>query len=283
MRVFIGLKVLQITLLNFRLQTTSVELELMDSIIHESGGNNISFSETRFDQNNFKNPGSNSSTPMNQEDRLTRLKDELYKSINNIKVKREEIKILEKQLQEKNQEIKEIKNDENKALVDLSLCKDNCVNLQSKLKILENELNKQRSQNNRRSDENEKSESNIEKYEDKISELESRNSELSENFAKMQRDYEELDSQYKEFLFAEKQLREKIECLQTQNAEMERQMNREQNESKELVQEREKVCALERALKMNELKCDELIKTLELEKCEKQKRLSEIKGNLLLK
>lgn len=266
-----------------KLQTTTSELEMMDSIVCESGGNNVSFSESNFLQRNLQtNSSGSSSTPINQDDRLKRLKDELFKSINNIKIKREEIKILEKQLNEKNSEIKILKNDENKALVDLNHYKDESCKLQSKLNMLETELERVRKVK-RNSLEHEKKDQ--EKQDEQICTLEMKNEELSLNLKKLEGDFQELNLKYKQTLEDQQVKQNLSENNNKDHKLIVEQLNQEIKQLKEvsidLDAERNKVALIESALKMNEIKCEELVKMLEREKEEKQRRLSDIRGKFL--
>lgn len=263
-----------------KLQTQTTELELMDSMIHESGGNNTSFSETNFimQRNLMKNATTNSSTPLaTSDDRICRLKDELLKSINNIKIKREEIKILEIQLSDKNQEIKQLKNDENKILVDLNRYKDQSIRLEGKTKILENELDRMRAQFNKStSNDREKAENSIEKYEEEIKKLQNDNTELQENLDGLKTEYEKLNMQNYQLIDNEQEWQQKLKDL-------ERQVYNPKNDSRavemELAVTKEKVDFLQQSLKTNEVKYDQLIKDLETEKAEKEKQLIIIQGN----
>lgn len=128
-----------------KLQEKSSELELMDSIIQEFDANNASFAEmTKFTQFNGKDllKNSNASTPMSPEIRLSKVKEELCKSLSNIKMKRQEIKILEQQLVEKDKEIIELRRDESKNLIELNKYRDEVMRLESKINILQDELDK---------------------------------------------------------------------------------------------------------------------------------------------
>jgi asterless protein len=122
-----------------KLQEQNSEMEMMDSIIHEIDGNNQSYTEmSKFiNRDPLKNVNS---TPMSPELRLSKVKEELCKALNNIKTKREEIKILERQLLEKDKEITEVKRDENKTLIELEKCRDEIVRLENKQSILQKEL-----------------------------------------------------------------------------------------------------------------------------------------------
>lgn len=126
-----------------KLQEKSSEIELMDSIIQEFDANNASFAEmTKFTHFNNKDllKSSNASTPMSPEIRLTKVKEELCKSLSNIKMKRQEIKILEQQLAEKDNEIIELRRDESKNLIELNKYRDEVMKLESKINILQSEL-----------------------------------------------------------------------------------------------------------------------------------------------
>lgn len=264
-----------------KLQTQTTELELMDSMIHESGGNNTSFSETNFimQRNLMKNATTNSSTPLStSDDRILRLKDDFLKSINNIKIKREEIKILEIQLSDKNLEIKQLKNDENKALVDLTRYKDETIRLEGKMKMLENEIDCMRVQLNRSSSNNrEKAENTIEKYEDEIEKLQKDNNELQENLDGLKTDYEKLNMQNYQLMDNEQDWQQKRKDLEMQVYNP-RTDNRDVE--MELANTKEKVMLLQDTLNTSEVKFNKLIKELENEKADKENQLIVIQGKL---
>lgn len=125
-----------------KLQEKSSELELMDSVIHEFDINNASFAEMTKLVHRDPLKNSNASTPMSPEVRLSKVKEELCKSLNNIKAKRAEIKILEQQLTEKDKEITELRRDESKNLIELNKYRDDVMRLESKVNMLQNELDK---------------------------------------------------------------------------------------------------------------------------------------------
>lgn len=125
-----------------KLQEKSTELELMDSVIQEFDASNASFAEMTKFVNRDHLKKSNASTPMSPEIRLSKMKDELCKSLNNIKAKRAEIKILEQQLAEKDKEITELRRDESKNLIEINKYRDEMMRLESKANILQTELDK---------------------------------------------------------------------------------------------------------------------------------------------
>lgn len=218
-----------------RLQEQTDEMELMDSVVQECGGNNFTFSEsTKFiHRDPLKNK--NSSTPIAPEARFSRVKEELCKSLNNIKTKREEIKILEQQLREKDDEIKQLKIDENKALVQMNQFRDETIRLKSKTTILENEFEKARQLSNSHTC------ATDEKHEESLKNLQEQAEKLQEELNRVKADYETLTMQNAELAENEKECRDKINQLNVELSASEM--------SEDLKKERAKVQALEESLK----------------------------------
>lgn len=226
-----------------RLQEQATEMELMDSIVQECGGNNNSFSECSKFINRDPLKNVNSSTPLAPEARLARVKDELCKSLNNIKNKREEIKILEKQLQEKDDEIKQLRIDESKALVQMNQYRDETIRLDSKAKILEKELDKARQELFDKSAS--KGFNGDEKVEEKIKALQTAKEALTNELNNIKADYERLTMKNGELEDNEKDLNEKIQ-------EMESELISLRNASgiaEELIKQKQKVLTLEEQLR----------------------------------
>lgn len=219
-----------------RLQEQTAEMELMDSIIQECGGNNISFSESSkfIYRDPLKNV--NSSIPLAPEARLTRVKEELCKSLSNIKNKREEIKILEKQLKEKDDEIRIVKEDENKALVQMNQYRDETIRLESKLKILDKELSKSRQEVLQKSANH--SCLTDAKYEEMLNKLKNEKEALIIELNSIKTDYETLFMKNGELMEKEDELQEKI-----------RQLRNSSKVSEELTKERERTESLNEQLK----------------------------------
>ena len=120
---------------------------MMDSVIIECDGNNQSFTEmSKF---LHRDPLKNiNSTPMTPEARMNKVKEELCRSINSIKRKREEIKILEMQLAEKDKEIEELKKDESKTLIELNKYREDAFRFETKFNSVQKELNELRAPDN---------------------------------------------------------------------------------------------------------------------------------------
>lgn len=275
-----------------------MELQVVDTLIQESDGNNLSYSESNFlhhrtPSNLLKNIGGagSTSTPMAPADRFENLKMELHKSMDNVKIKREEIKLLEKQLMEKNQEIQDVRNDENKALVELNHYKDETTKLQGKVNSLEIELDKMKYQVKRQSSFGDKE--NRELYEKKVMELEEKNNEMSATLEQLQSEFEQLNMKYNVILEEESQkdrqicdLHTEIQHLRQKNVNVSFDNEKLVKKFQELKQtdfseSAEKIACLERALETNQKKFEELTKQLEYEKSEKQKQLENLKGEMI--
>lgn len=81
-----------------------------------------------------------SSTPMMVGDRLTRLKQEFNRCVADLKEKRAEITALTEQIIAKNRQIEQLKTDENRALIESTMAKENAERLSNRLKVVECEL-----------------------------------------------------------------------------------------------------------------------------------------------
>lgn len=81
-----------------------------------------------------------SSTPMVVEERLTMLKAEFKRVVADQKAKRKEILALKDELAARNQQIDRLKGDENQALIELTMSKENAERLAIRLRNLEREL-----------------------------------------------------------------------------------------------------------------------------------------------
>lgn len=229
-----------------KLREQNSELEVMDSIVHECGGNNTSYLEGSkvINRNLHKNSSSNSSTPMSPDDRIKRVKEELFKSLNNVKNKREEIKILEKQLAEKDQEIKQLRTDENRALVDMNRFKDEAIRLENKSKILEKELDKMRLELNQKPDS------------EKVKQIQNEKILLEKNLQSLKINYEKVNEYNVELMECDEELKAKVQQLEK---EIELLKSKPDELGKELQLEREKCNKLTEELNRFQQKCVELI------------------------
>lgn len=230
-----------ISKLQKQLQEQTTEMELMDSIVQEFGGTNKSFSEASkfIHRDPLKNV--NCSTPIAPEARLARLKDELYKSINNIKMKREEIKIYDQQLREKDEEIKQLKFDENKALVQMNQYRDEMIRLESKTKILEKELDNTHRELLQKSCNH--SCITDEKYEEKINNLQSLKETLEVELNSLKNDFERLRMRNGELMEFDKERQQKVEQLEAELLSL-----RDSTRVVDLMQDRNKIKELEEQL-----------------------------------
>ncbi|XP_073826496.1 chromosome segregation ATPase asterless [Musca autumnalis] len=116
-----------------RLEMTTAELDVMDSVLHQ---HNMEDTPRRLSQTQGRVVGS---TPLNPIDRVGNLKDELYRALANVKAKREEVKRLQQTVEDKQNEIRILKQEENKSLVQITTLKEENIRLENKLKLLEEE------------------------------------------------------------------------------------------------------------------------------------------------
>jgi centrosomal protein CEP152 len=219
------------------------EMEMMDSIVQECGGINGSFSETSKFINREPLKSVNSSTPVGPEARLARVKEELCKSLNNIKNKREELKICEKQLAEKDKEIKQLKLDENKALSQLSHFRDEAIRLESKTKVLEKELEATRSELKAV-----QTCTNDETIEREMKKLQAENDRLEEELTNLKLNYEKLCMKNEEFMENErewKKIAAELENLQNSSKIVE-ELEREKEKVQKLNDELKKLSMIEK-------------------------------------
>lgn len=116
-----------------RVNGTTAELDLMDTLIqqhHSDVGESPSRLPSRLA----------GSTPMNPADRMGHIKQELYRALGNLKGKREEVRKLEKQLNERTAELRVLRDEENKTLVQLATLKEDKHRLENRVKVLQEQL-----------------------------------------------------------------------------------------------------------------------------------------------
>lgn len=220
--------------LTTQLEATNSQIEIMDSIICEAGENcNLNNCDnTRHISHAMKRLDIPGSTPKPlTENKLDKLKQELYRCMNGQKLKRLEIKKLEEQLTAKEEEIKRIKDDENLALVKMNSYKDEVMKLSGKLKMAETELEKLRSKHRDSFSNNCNEKSERDEYEQEIQKLEDMNESLQLKMDSLHQDYEKLEQDYQE-------LQSRIELKNTENLTLSRKLqevshNENVNELKE--------------------------------------------------
>ncbi|XP_058449561.1 uncharacterized protein LOC131429448 [Malaya genurostris] len=296
-----------INMLTHRLETTNAELELMDSLVcakdetgELAGESGCNFAVTR------KNlVGSTPINPSmkNTEERVTKLKHELLICMNGQKEKREAIKKLEADVASRDKEIQQLKKDESMALVQMNQYKEEAFRVSSKLKILENELEKYYKKEQHTSKQGRRSSYDKQDVlEDKIFALKQEKVELEEKLTRLENEYRKLEEINKKFETDSKsfdgvklELEKQKFLLKDAQSECERLKNlyiemssckdnvcrelealKRKDTEKELSILHEKVASLERALQLAELKASELSKMLEKEKLDHEKLLKDL-------
>lgn len=186
------------------IQEQTSEIEMMDSVINECDGNNQSITEVSkfLHRDPLKNINS---TPMTPEARMNKVKEELCRSVNSIKRKREEIKILEMQLAEKDKEIDELKRDESKTLIELNKYREDAFRFETKFNSIQKELNELKDYDNLSSKEHqemckelENKKQECDKLRAMIEELKTTESEISNKLDIEQKKLQELSNELAE-------------------------------------------------------------------------------------
>lgn len=297
-----------INTLTQRLETTNAELELMDSVLG-SGDDPVDSMkrDSTFAPSRKNLVGSTPINPnlKNTEERVTKLKHELLICMNGQKEKRETIKRLEATLAKRDEEIMQLKKDESDALVHMNQYKEEAFRSSSKLKVLENELEKlykkehnSLGQRSRRtsSDKQDTLEEKIftlkqEKVEleDKVSKLEDERTRWEERCKRLETDSQSLDGvklelEKQKFLLNDAQKEcERLKKLYIDMSSCKDAVSRElgnlkaQDSNREIAMLNEQLASLQRALQLAELKSSELGKLLEKEKEEHEKLLKELR------
>ncbi|KAH8264163.1 hypothetical protein KR038_004102, partial [Drosophila bunnanda] len=187
-----------IAVLNERVNGTTAELDLMDTLLQQHHADE---SPT----GGLSQVGSSrliGSTPVNPVDKVNHIKQELYRALGNLKSKREEVRRLEKQLEERNQELRLHRDQENKSLVQLATLKEEKMRLDNKVKVMQQELEEQ--QHRSQQDSN----------------LQSQLDDLKRERDSLMKERQQVDEQLKIMEKAMDQLKHNYENLQRNNEEL---------------------------------------------------------------
>ncbi|XP_034489295.1 trichohyalin [Drosophila innubila] len=115
-----------------RLNGTTAEMDLMDTLIQQ----HQSESETP----NRLPSHLSGSTPLNPAERMSKFKQDFYRTFAMMKSKREEVRKLEKQLEDRTNELRKLREAENKMLVQLETLRDEKMRLENRFKVLQEQL-----------------------------------------------------------------------------------------------------------------------------------------------
>ncbi|XP_016953996.3 trichohyalin [Drosophila biarmipes] len=297
-----------VALLNDRLNETTAELDLMDSLIQQ---HQVDESPTgRLSQVG----GSRlvGSTPLNALDRVSHIKQELYRALANLKNKREEVRRLEKHLEERNQELRLLRDQENQSLVQLATLKEEKSRLENKVKAMQQELEEQQHKSQQESGLQEQLDTIIterdalkkksQRIEDQLKNVKNDLDQLRQQHDSLQRDYEQLtqDNRQLRTRATADNLRLELErhkiLLKDSQSEVERLKKlyadiatdkesldyelrklRESDTLKELQEQRQQLATAQRNLQLAELKSQELEKLLESEKLGHERDLQSLR------
>lgn len=259
-----------------------------------------------------------SSTPMLAQERLMIQKIEFNRCMADLKAKQKENQALKDELIAKNLQIERLKGDENQALIEITMSKENADRLAIRLKNLERELeeyqtkpkpcadeppmnddNEQLNRLRQLEQENKNFRSNLNHLNETIRALEDERDNIEEKYRDACKDIAELQQKFSKIqsggacLECEKEKflakDAKQEC--TRLKEMYIQINDEREEimrklrhietldvNKELLEQRNMVASLERSLQLAEMKYTEISKILEREKIDHGLQMQSLRG-----
>lgn len=286
-----------IAVLNERLNGTTAELDLMDTLLQQHHTDESSTG--RLSQVG----GSRlvGSTPLNPVDRVNHIKQELYRALGNLKSKREEVRRLEKQLEERNQELRLHRDQENKSLVQLATLKEEKMRLDNKVKAMQQELEEHQHRSQQDSsvqihlngvimerdslkEERQKIDEQLKNVEKDMDKLKQQYESLNRNYEQLKQDNEQLktratadnvrlDLERHKILLKDAQSEvERLKKLYTdiatdkESLDYELRKLKESDTLRELQEQRHKLATAQRNLQLAELKSQELSKLLETEK-----------------
>lgn len=215
---------------HFRLETTTAELELMtDSAICEDTASSGSPSGRQIEQTpmlskhkgNLKPKYSAvSSTPLVVEDRLLRLKQEFNRCLADQREKRQEIIRLKEQISSQAEEIRGLKLEENRALVEVNTSKENAERLMNRLKMTEMELTRLRESNRGSADGHTKS-MEMERIEQQLNQLQKENESFRQNcdhlneiIRELEDERDKIDEKYHNVCCENEKLLKKVQSTQ---------------------------------------------------------------------
>lgn len=307
----------------YRLESTSTELEqLTETAINTSdlGGENVlgnGIVDTPTIRKAVSHPRLGmavSSTPRIVDDRVKQLKIEFGRCVAERKTMRHEIAALKNDIAEKSQQIEQLKADENQALIELTMSKENSERLTVRLKNVEKELEQCKKSCN---PDHSKKEDN--EMLNRLHQLEQENANfrlncdhLNETIRSLEDERDRIEAKYREACTDIAELQQKlskslepIACLEcekekfiTKEAQQEctrlkdlyGKINNEKEEvmrklrqmenhdtKKELLEKQNTIASLERSLQLAEMKYTEIQKILDREKCDHETQMQDLR------
>ncbi|XP_017008291.2 myosin-10 [Drosophila takahashii] len=294
--------------LNERLNETTAELDLMDSLIQQHQADETP--SGRLSQVG----GSRlvGSTPLNPLDRVSHIKQELYRALANLKNKREEVRRLEKHLEERNQELRSLRDQENQSLVQLATLKEAKMRLENKVKAMQQELEEQQQKTQQESGLQAQLDAIIterDALKEKRQHIEEQLRNAEKDLEQLRQHHESLQGNYEQLTQDNRQLRaratadnQRLELerhkilLKDSQSEVERLKKlyadiatdketldyelrklRESDTLKDLQEQRQQLATVQRNLQLAELKSQELKKLLESEKLSHERELQTLR------
>ncbi|KAH8294647.1 hypothetical protein KR018_000857 [Drosophila ironensis] len=283
--------------LNNRVIETTTELDLMDTLLQQHQLDDTP--NTQLSQVGASRVVG--STPLNPLEKVSHIKQELYRALANLKTKRDEVRRFEKLLEERNQEVRSLRDQENQSLVQLATLKEDKTRLENRVKSLQEELQEVQShpqleaqlanlmgERNTLSDHNRQIEEQLRNVEKQLQELRQEHESLEESHRQLQshstEDNLRLDLERHKILL--KDAHSEVERLKKlyadiasnkESLEYDLKKLRQSDTVMELQAQSQQLAAAQRSLQLAELKSEELSKILEAEKHNHERELQELR------
>ncbi|KAL9890920.1 chromosome segregation ATPase asterless isoform 1-T1 [Glossina fuscipes fuscipes] len=191
-----------------RLDATTAELDVMDSLLHQ---HNQEDSPRPLSQ---VQGGLIGSTPLNTVERVGSLKDELYRALANLKAKRDEVRKLQQTLQEKHAEINSLRQEENENLVQINTLKEENIRMENRFKILQEEYESlKNAQQQRQDNQGECLKKDLQNLQTQYEALKTEKDLLNEEKAQQEKELKCLDASLKNVQVDLEELRQEHESL----------------------------------------------------------------------
>ncbi|XP_068152097.1 myosin-10 [Drosophila tropicalis] len=299
-----------IATLNERVNGTTAELDLMDTLLQQHHTEDITTGRLSQGQDS-RLVGS---TPLNPIDRIGHIKQELYRALGNLKNKREEVRRLEKQVEERNQELRQQREQENHSLVQLATLKEEKARLENRLKLMHEELseahnkslNKSRLQSELETLTNERDalKQQARQIDEQLKNVEVDLEELKQEHDSLKRNYEQLNQENRQLRTRTsdntrmelerhkillKNAQGEVERLKKLYAEISNDKEslnyqlrklQESDNLKELQDLRQQLASLQRGMQLAEVKSEELSKILDTERLCHERELQTLREKL---
>uniref|UniRef100_A0A1B0AAE8 Uncharacterized protein n=1 Tax=Glossina pallidipes TaxID=7398 RepID=A0A1B0AAE8_GLOPL len=198
-----------------RLDATTAELDVMDSLLHQHNQEDTPRPLSQVQEALI------GSTPLNTVERVGSLKEELYRALANLKAKRDEVRKLQQTLQEKHTEINCLRQEENENLVQINTLKEENIRMENRFKILQEEYESlKNAQHQRQDNQKECFKKDLQNLQTQYEALKTEKDLLNEEKAQQETELKRLDASLKNVQVDLEELRQEHESLKRNHEQL---------------------------------------------------------------